>query len=219
MNPSVMASTTGASLSSLSMPASTSAFRTIHAPGDSLSSSATANCTLTFPAPPPECLLLTENPKNEFLVREKLFQRQPPSTGKSDGSGVGSQLNHTTQMHSRLSGPPASGTHERDYLKQSHLVLEQTNNVFSNTGTVSGASEVLWCGTCGYIHELSSAHKYNYCDVIDTDLLCRVSACILHVFMLNAILILFTSYQYSLTFSGSLCFTTVAVVSVVLIVV
>ncbi|KAF5399768.1 Ligand of Numb protein X 2 [Paragonimus heterotremus] len=174
MNSSMMASTTSASLLPLSMPAGTSAFRAIHTSGDSLSSSATANCTLTFPAPPPECLLLTENSKNEFLVREKLFQRQPPSAAKSDGSGEGSQLNHTTQIHSRLSGPPTLGTHEHDCLKQSHLVLEQTSNVFSNTGTVPGDSEVLWCGACGYIHELSSAHKYKYCDVIDTDLLCRI---------------------------------------------
>ncbi|KAF8565936.1 hypothetical protein P879_05850 [Paragonimus westermani] len=168
---SVMASTTSASLS---IPANTSAFCAIHAPGDSLSSSAVTNCTLTFPAPPPESLLITESSKNEFFVREKLFQRQPPSTTEFDGSGTGSQLNHGTQMHPQLSDPPTLATHGHDCLKQSHLVLEQTSKVLSNTGAVSEASEALWCGACGYIHGLSSAHKYKYSDMVDTDLLCQI---------------------------------------------
>ncbi|CAH8569125.1 unnamed protein product [Dicrocoelium dendriticum] len=35
-------------------------------------------------------------------------------------------------------------------------------------------SRALWCGICGHVHELSVAHYYQYAEVVDADLLCRL---------------------------------------------
>ncbi|TPP62784.1 Ligand of Numb protein X 2 [Fasciola gigantica] len=48
--------------------------------------------------------------------------------------------------------------------------LKRTSSILSD----NEASEALWCGTCGHVHDLSTAHTYEYSESVDSDLLCRL---------------------------------------------
>lgn len=51
------------------------------------------------------------------------------------------------------------------------LDVKQNSSILSD----NEETEALWCGTCGHVHDLSTAHTYEYSESVDSDLLCRVS--------------------------------------------
>ncbi|VDP87024.1 unnamed protein product [Echinostoma caproni] len=156
---------------------SSSAFHAIF-PQDT---STTPQCVLSFPDPPKEAFVnqgraasinsSTDNyPVLSTTVTNTTVSTAPHATvlpqptqpvppERQSSQNVSLSATNITD-HSRVKTNPFDDA----------SAVERTSSILSD----NEASEALWCGTCGHIHDLSAAHTYEYSESVDSDLLCRL---------------------------------------------
>lgn len=125
---------------------------------------------------PTECILSVPSPPNLGIpfANKPLVELAGPcrSRRKETASVTIAPRNSVSDHVVGIAEMPASNLVPR--LQNTPATAE--SNLFQRLGPANDndLSRALGCGICGHLHELSVAHYYQYAEVVDADLLCRL---------------------------------------------